>query len=213
MADNVAKYGFRFFRSRSGSGTPTPEERFLASAYQAAPGGTNVDINIGDPLTLVNDGSLAIATAGSSGRISHICVGVKQYYDGTRMRSGDRVPGGQGVYGTNLERQTLIYALRTEDVIWEIDCNDATTATTLAAYQAFINENADIAYSASSSTKLANPRLAISTHNTTATLQCRIVGISPTVNNQDFSGNYVKLLVTINMGAAGGWAATAMTAV
>lgn len=213
MADNVARYGFRYFRSKYGSSMPSPEQRFLASAYQAAPGATNVDINIGDPMTLVNDGSLAIATAGSSGRISHIVVGVKQYYDGTRMRSGNKVPGGQGAYSTNLERQTIVYALRFEDAIWEVDADDNSTATTLTAYQAFINENADISYSASSTTGLANPRLDISTHNTTATLQCRIVGISESVYNQDFSGQYVKLLVTANMGAAGGWPATAMTAV
>lgn len=211
MADNRAKYGMRYYRSRSGSGDPAPERRFLASGYGGQPGSANCDVQVGDPMQLVSDGSLAFATAGSAGGISHVVVGIEKYWDGTRMRSGDRVPYQLGAYSTNLDRQTTILCVRVEDAIWEMDCNDNTTATTLTAYQAFINENADLVYSASAPN--AFPRINISTHATTATLQLRIQGISETAFNQDFSGNYVKLLVTVNKTLAAGQAATTIAGV
>lgn len=212
MADNVAKYGLRPYRSRSGSGNPAPERRFLATAYGGQPGSQNCGVQVGDPMTLVNDGSLAFATAGSGAAISHVVVGIEQYYDGTVMRSGRIVPYQSGAYSTNLERQTRVLAMRIEDWIWEIDCDDNTTATTLAGYQAFINENADLSYAGASAPN-ANPRLDISTHATTASLQFRIQGVSDTVHNQDFSGVYVKLLVTINKSSAGMQAATTIAGV
>lgn len=203
MADNRAKYGFRFYRSRVGGGIPLPERRFLASGYGGQPGSANCDVQVGDPMTLVNDGSLAFATAGSSGPISHIVVGIEQYYDGTRMRSGDRVPYASGVYGSNAERQTRILAVPAELCIWEIDCNAASTAATLTAA---INANADLVYTAVAPN--AVPQLAVSTINTTAGLQLRIVGISDSVFNQDLAGANAKLLVTVNKGQSAGWAAT-----
>ena len=48
----------------------------------------------------------------------------------------------------------------------------------------------------------ANPVLAISTHNpATTTLSMRIWGVSQTFENQDFAGQWVKMLVTVNKGA------------
>lgn len=208
MADNVAKYGFRFYRSRSGSGNPSPEKRFLASAYGGQPGSANCDVQIGDPMTLVNDGSLAFATAGSAGSISHIVVGVEQYWDGTWMRSGNKVPYASGVYGSNLERQTRILCIRAEDAIWEIDCDAASTFATL---QAAVNANADFSYNASAPN--ANPRLGVSTINTTHSLQLRIQGVSDTKFNQDFTGAYVKMLVIVNKTAAATQAATTIAGV
>lgn len=203
MADNRARYGFRPYRSRSGSGTPSPERRFLASAYGGQPGSANCDVQIGDPMTLVNDGSLAFATAGSAGSISHIVVGVEQYWDGTAMRKGNKVPYASGVYGTNLERRTLIHAMRVEDWIWEIDTDAASTYATLLAA---VNANADFSYNASAPN--ANPRLGVSTINTTHSLQLRIQGISENAENVDFTGNYVKMLVIVNKTAAATQAAT-----
>lgn len=208
MSDNRSRYGFRFYRSRTGIGMPSPERRFLASAYSGTPGSANCDVQIGDPMTLVSDGSLAFATAGSAGAISHIVVGVEQYWDGTRMRSGDKVPYGSGSYGSNLERRTTILAVRVEDVIWEIDCDAASTYATLLAA---INANADFSYNASAPN--ANPRLGVSTINTTHSLQLRIQGISENKENIDFTGNYVKMLVIVNKTSAATQAATTIAGV
>ena len=203
MADNRAKYGFRFYRARTGGGYPLPEERWLASGYSGTPGSANCDVQVGDPMQLVNDGSLAFATAGSAGGISHIVVGIKQYWDGTRLRSGDRVPYASGVYGSNVERRTLILAVRAEEAIWEVDCNAASTYATLLAA---VNANADLVYTAVAPN--ATPQLAVSSINTTAALQLRIQGLSDTMYNNDWTGANAKLLVTINKGQAAGWAAT-----
>ena len=43
------------------------------------------------------------------------------------------------------------------------------------------------------------PQLNVSTHAGTGTLQWRILGVSETLANKDFSGSYVKLLVTVNV--------------
>jgi hypothetical protein len=45
-----------------------------------------------------------------------------------------------------------------------------------------------------------NPVLDISTHATTAALMFRIVGVSKSRENADFSGANVKLLVQLNQG-------------
>lgn len=214
MADNVAKYGFRFYRSRYGTGTPTPERKFLASGYSGSSPGANVDVNIGDPVALTTDGTVIFATAGSAGGIYGVVVGIDRYWDGTRMRSGNKVPYASGVYGTNYDRQTAIYVLRAEDCIFEVDCDDAVSATTYATYLACVGENADLAYTtASATTGLANPKLDISTHAVTATLQLRIEGISDTMWNQDFSGANVKMLVTVNKTQAATQAATTIVGV
>jgi hypothetical protein len=86
--------------------------------------------------------------------------------------------------------------------IWEIDCDDAVTATTEAAYQLTGGANADHRLHGAAGAAAesgAKPRLDISTVNTTNTLIWRIIGISPTQNNRDYSGNYVKLLVVANL--------------
>lgn len=209
MADNRSRYGFRPYRSRSGSGTPSPEQRFLASAYSGTPnGGANCDVQIGDCMTLVSDGSLGFATAGSAGAVSHIVTGVVQYWDGSRMVSGNKVPLGLGSYGSNLERRTLILCQRVEDWIWEVDTDAASTYATLLAA---INANADISYNISAPN--ANPRLGVSTINTTHSLQLRIQGFSDSKENIDFTGNYVKMLVIFNKTAAATQAATTIAGV
>lgn len=136
-----------------------------------------------------------------------IIVGVLPYYDAAQnlMVPANALPS-DIAWGTVLERQSKLLVVPADAGIWEIDCDDATTATTEAAYQAFIGENCDHTLAGASGTKL-NPRLDISAHGT-ATQQWRIVGISPTVNNRDFSGLYVKLLVKVNEGQQSTFTAT-----
>ncbi len=80
--------------------------------------------------------------------------------------------------------------------VFEIDVDDVVTATTEAGYMAFVGENCDHRLTAGSEPK-SNCLLDISTHVTT-TAQWRIVGVSPIVSNADFSGAYVRMLVTVN---------------
>jgi hypothetical protein len=196
MADNLQRYGFRPFKGKYSS-----EEKVeiwpVASAYQAAPGATNVPLNVGDPVARVSDGTVALVAAGSGTDVYGVIVGIERVYDAAIGAPGKNklVPGGTA--WTGLPNQTLVQVAPVLGRIFEVDVDEATTATTEATYQSYRGENADIIYVPVLNTA-ANPRLDISTHNTTAALQCNIVGISPTQDNQDFAGLWVKLLIQFN---------------
>src|SRR5512134_3950662 len=131
MADNVHKYGFRW---ASGQGSmPKAIEYHVADAYQAKADDTttSVDLRIGDPVKLVNDGSVALAN--TTDLVFGIVVAVHRYYNSGlgAVRPGDRVPGAV-TGGGLLERQTRVGVVPAKRGLWEIDVDDATTATTEA---------------------------------------------------------------------------------
>lgn len=214
MADNAIKYGFRWHRAINGKNIPMPEEVIIASAtsFDVNSGAQNVSLRIGDPVTRLSTGGVTLCDgsegAGGGVALYGIVVGVLPYYDATAgyMRPSNSVPDAV-TYGSNLERQTKVLVVPAEAGYWEIDCDDAATATTLAAYQAFQGENCDHILCGASGETSAKPRLDISGHGT-ATAQWRIIRVSPTAENQDFSGNYVKLIVRVNECQAPGFVAT-----
>lgn len=162
-----------------------------------------MDLHVGDPVQVLSTGyvSLAVGSEGTQTTIDGIVVGFSPEFDGTVMQPRNKHVGGQGAYSTNYERENFVYVVPAEGNIFEIDCDDNTTFTTYATYLAAISENADMVLSADTTNAndpKATPRLDISTHNTTSTLQWRILDIGQTADNVDYSGNYVKLLVTIN---------------
>ena len=80
---------------------------------------------------------------------------------------------------------------------FEIDCDDAATATTYAAYLALKGELCDHRLKSLSETDgKVWPRLDISTH-ATASGQWKIEQISKSMNNVDFAGANVKLIVSV----------------
>jgi hypothetical protein len=192
MADNAFRYGFTWYASR-GPAVPKPMKVRVASAYQAAPGAVNVDLQIGDPVKKVSDGTVALAAA--SDAIFGVISGVAPYYNSTlgAMVPSNRLPGGTtATVGT--DRESVVWILPAADQIFIAAADDNTTATTIGAYIAFIGENCDHATAAVAPN--AFPSVDISTHNTTA-LQWRIVDIAP-VPGVDYTGLYVPLLVTCN---------------
>jgi hypothetical protein len=154
-------------------------------------------MNVGDPVTRQSDGSMALSAAGDT--ISGVIVGIGQYYDSAvgAMRFGRNIPGGTA-WGTIFARRSTIYVVPAPMAVFEVDCDVAGQATTEAGYAAFIEENANLSMNPVAGSTTAKPRLAISGHANTNTLGFRIIGISKRVN-QDFTGNYVKLLVTPNV--------------
>jgi hypothetical protein len=196
--DNVAIYGFRPYQGRYSADAPIVP-KFVATTYQAAPGAVNVDLNIGDPVIRVSDGSVAIAVAGATNPVYGIIVGVPRVWDAGlgAVRPSDRVPGGTA--WTSIDRQTQVLVRLAQGTLWEVDVDDAVSATTLAGYQAFIGENVNIIYSASATTGKASPKVDISGHATTNTFQCNIVDVSPSLMNQDFAGANVKLIVQFQL--------------
>lgn len=209
MADNQAAYGFRLFRAGAAGTTGPSDTRWpVVSNYASnTPVGTaGVAIRPGDPVNQLASGMVQHITI-SDGTPTEdtmkclgVCAGIDPVFNSAKGQFGamDRfssLPTGV-VYGTNLERQSNILIYEAAAFEFEADCDDNVTATTLAAYQALVGENCAISYNASA--PFANPRIDISTHVTTSE-QLRIVGISPTLANQDFSGANVKLIVRFNL--------------
>lgn len=196
MANNTYNYGFRWHSQLTGkSDRPQYLRCRLASAYDAAPGGVHVNIRPGDVVKPVSDGSVALAVAGDTtilGVVSH----VGPYYDSGlgEMVIADSIPYAQGAYSTNLDRETQVFVIPALGNVFQCMADDASTATTRAAYTAFIGENMDHINAAV--TGYAHPLGDISTHATTAA-GWRILDLlmRPDV---DYAGLYVPLLVTVN---------------
>lgn len=206
MADNRQCYGWRWSVSANGRPHPNPIEVIVATgeSFDINGGASNVGVGPGDIVRLKSTGGIELAEgaegAGGAESPYAVVVGVQPYWDAanSRMTYGNVLPS-DVAWGTKLERQSKLLVVPVEWGLWEVDCDEATTATTKAAYQAFIGENCDHRHDVTSTNTRPTPRLDISTHNTTNTLIWRIVGISPTQDNQDFSGNYVKLIVAANV--------------
>lgn len=177
-------------------GAPSLRPVFVASAYQAAPGATNVNLWPGDPVTKIGDGTVILAVAG--GQIDGVIVGIAPFYDGVSMRFGDSLPGTTPAYGTNLDRQSVLYIVDPGLAIFECTCNDNTTFTTKATYTAAIGENVNHILTPVAADLKSYPQLNISGHAVTATLSWRIIGLSPRPEI-DYSGLNVPLLVTPNL--------------
>lgn len=215
MADNTHRYGFRWNTgANGGKSQPTPVPKVVASGYQAQDdaAANNVDLNVGDPVKLVSTGTVALAN--TTDAVWGIVTGFGPYWNGTQMQPTNRLPGGTA-WGTVEERRSTVYVVPVIGSYFVIDCDDKVTATTEAAYRAFIGENCTFVCpgdTSSSSKPKADPMLDISTHATTAGLVCRIEDIHQEVD-QDFSGLYVKMVVSFNKTQHAGQAATTIAGV
>lgn len=214
MADNTRQYGIRWSYTHNGGSEPQPLEMAVASAanFTVSGNATNLNLNVGDPVKINTDGTVSLAGGNENAQTSQppwgvvIGMGYQGYYNGTRMVRATFLPSGV-TYGTSVDRQSKVLVAPFSGGYWEIDCDDAATATTYLAYQAFIGENCDHrltpnAIGFTNAQLAANPVLNIASHAAaTTTLSMRIVGISYNLSNADFSGNYVKLIVEANKGA------------
>lgn len=212
MADNVKQYGIRWSTGYNRSYQPAIVPMPVASAanFTVSGFGTNVNLNVGDPVKINTDGTVSLAGGNENGQTSQAIWGVvmgmggQGYFNGTRMVRSPYLPSGV-TYGTSLDRQSWVLVAPISQGFWEIDCDDIVTATTQLGYQAFVGENCDHQLAAAVATApllTANPVLDISSHNpATAGLSFRIVGVSQNAANQDFAGQWVKMVVSINDGA------------
>lgn len=202
MANNVHFYGFRFVGyGGNASDQPRIIEMPIVSGLQPqGAGAVSVDLRIGDPVKQLSTGGIDLAAAGDN--IFGVVLGFTPVWDGTKMVPRSKWPGATS-YGTGLtpiERQTRARIVLAANAMFEIDCDDATTATTEQAYLALVGENCDHILPTDvtdTSNPKADPFLDISTH-ATATFGWRIMGISKRMENKDFSGLNVKLIVTAN---------------
>lgn len=209
MADNVAIYGFRPYRGGLGSISQLQSVRVpVASAYSSAtPVGTaGVGFRAGDPVNAVTDGTVQhlVVSDGTPTETTMKClgvvVGIDPWYDATigqsgAMRRADNLPSPSPTYGTNFDRQSNLLIVPAEGMIFEVDAT-GTVPTTYAGWLALVGANFPLIYSAVA--PKAFPRVDVTTPALTAE-QIRVVGISPNLANQDFSGLNVKLLVAFNL--------------
>lgn len=212
MVDNIAKYGFRWFGGTGGAALLKPEPRIIASGTQFDVTGGIQDavLQAGDVVKLVSDGTVALCAGAETTPDTPwgVVVGGLEYYDSSigqagAMRKASSIPNGTTWTGRERATKCLVVPFMPGQ-LWEVDVDDIVTATTLAAYEAFIGENVSMinAGAASSTPAWIKPKLDISSHATTATLMFRIRQVSPTKDNVDFAGANVKLLVEANIANA-----------
>jgi hypothetical protein len=209
---NRTQYGFRLHKFLAGSGPhPEPLVGLIAT-------GTNFDVNgignsvlgPGDPITQLAGGTVTLCDGfeGAAGgeAVLGIVHAVLPYWDaanGVMVQKGT-IPSGVA-YGTNLTRQTKVLYFPAHWAQWEIDGDDATNAT-LAAWQLDIGTNFDHTLAAAVVGGRLNPKLDVATHVAT-TAQWRMVGIGLTDENQDPTAANYKVIVEVNEGFGGAFAA------
>lgn len=201
MANNNHVYGFRLASNLSGGGPPPVLEYPVASGYASAEGGGAPVISIGDPVQLAADGTVIHAAEGSATENLGVVVAISnaRVDSNGKSRPSSFLPNGQ-TYTLDRDTSTVL-VMPFGRMVWEIDVDDNVTAVTKGAYQALVGENCDMAHAVvtlNGQVRL-DPRLDISGHVAT-TAGFRIIGISKTKENADFSGTNVKLLVQLNEG-------------
>lgn len=197
---NPFLYGFRYAGMPAGN-MPKPVRCRVASGYQGSKGG-NVHIRPGDPVVRISDGTVTLAAVGNN-TVFGIVTAIKAFWNtslnGGALDFGPHLPGGTTYPAQQYESIVEVMPV-IPNVPFRCVVDDAVTATTYAGYIAFIGENVDFAYNRiTSPNTYANPKLDISTHATTNTLQWRIQdvvgGPGPAI---DFSSTNVELIVTCN---------------
>lgn len=212
MANNAVKYGFRpYLGSAGGVSYPKAVRKSVATAYQATDdNAVSVDLNVGDPVELVDDGTVELAN--TTDAVWGIVASVEPYWDGTRMTPGTKLPGGTA-WGTVEARRTWVNVIPVNACQWEVDVDENTSATTFTAYQLLVGNNVTHTCINALGTATAEPLLDISLAATTAGLVWRIEAVSQSAENRDFSGTRVKLVVSCNISQAAGQAATTIAGV
>lgn len=208
---NTHRYGFRFARSFDGNETPQTITKPIATAYAPntgadGAGGTAVNLNIGDPVQLLNDGTVRLVQPGQAAsgadiddRVYGIVAGFPRVMIGGAPRPSGFYP--TGTTWTGDDQQTLCKIIPVHNNIFEIDCDATGQPTTKAAWQSLVG-TANFIYSVLTSgigQPKANPLLDISDHNeTTEANQLRVIGLSKRFDAQDPTSEFVTLEVIFN---------------
>lgn len=218
MADNLLRYGFKFTRTISGGDSPVVEKLPLASAFRptltVGAASKYKNLRAGDPVQRLSTGYLDICAGQESDTpdttVYGVIAGFEYQYSSSQgtMVLADSYPSDGISYGTNFERQTFVHIYPASRCYFEVCCDDKATATTYAAYLALVGENANHTFDTTDGGD-CKTLLDISTHNTTATLLWRIVGVNKDhPENENFDELYVKVEVVANALQEPAWSAT-----
>jgi hypothetical protein len=214
MANNHI-YGFRFKRSISGNETPQILTYPIASAYAPdtgadGAGGTACNLNIGDPVQLLADGTVRLVQPGQSALGADIddrTFGIGAGFPRVLVGGFPR-PNGFYTSGTapapGGDNQTLCAVIPVEGNIFEIDCDAAGGGSldSKAEWQAVVGSTANFVYSVLTSgagQPKANPLLDVSDISEGAEVnQLRIIGLGKGFDQQDPTLTHVTLQVIFN---------------
>lgn len=220
--DNQHRYGFRWSTQANGKDCPQPIRKTVVSGQDDVDdAATSVNIYPGDPVKLVDGGGVKVAQGVGAGEAADmvygICVGIAPFWSVSEgvMRPGSYYPN-QTVWGTKEARRGYVYVVPGHWGIWEVDCafdwenqQDIThvdaSYDTETEYKTLPGNNVEFICPGSALTGYgkatsADPYVDLNTVATTATLTFRIVDVSQTMENQDYSGAFTKLYVTLNEG-------------
>lgn len=210
---NSHRYGFRF--ARGVSATETPAVLTLPIATGMAPttivgAGTSVNLNIGDPVRLLEDGTIGLVQAGQDASGANadsddyalgIVVGFPRVIVGGYPRPGSFYTSGT-VYtgGIASDSAPLVSIIPVEGNVFELDSAAAPSPATQAGAMAYVGMTATMSYSVLTSGNgqpKANPLLDLSTAVAGGANQCQlvIVGLGKSAYTQDFTSAYVTFQV------------------
>lgn len=215
MANNHV-YGFRWKRSFFAGDTPQIFTAPIASTYQPNPvfgtsDASNCNLNIGDPIMIREDGTVALvqrgaATDGSDSDefATGVVVGFPRLIVGGAPRPGSFYTGGTtytGGVGSDLAPLCAYIPVRGN--IFEIDCDTAATTPTKAGFLGLIGGTGNFLYSLLTSgigQPKANPMLDVTdvVINSTEVNQLRVVGLGKSFDQQDVTLPFVTLQVEFN---------------
>lgn len=211
MADNVVRYGIRWSTAMNGHPCPQGVPMDVASGqvftFDAATAGR---LQPGDPVARIAGGNIDHADAGTGNPIWGIVIGIG--HDGKVFNSSIGTNGvlhptgvvASGIVPPSIDERTIVLVVPAGGVYWEIDASPALTSgkSDYSDWRAVFGLNADHLYTAPGAADLdATPELGVEIAATT-TGQWRIDRLSPSQENQDLSGENVKLIVMLNEGQA-----------
>lgn len=218
MADNVSRYGFRWYRSLTAHTGPVIEQGYIASgtAFNVNNGAQGVRLRMGDPVIRLDTGyfTLCDGTEGSGGVVVPygIVMSIKSpvYNSAVGFALPQNYIASGATYTNVLTDGFEISICRLDTAIWEVDCDDAVlgangtvwtgaAATSQTAWLGGQGLNVSHALKGASGELYANPKIDISTATTTSTLPFKIQKVNfDNLENVDYTGANVKILVTAN---------------
>lgn len=213
---NPHRYGFRFVRSMSGQDTPQILTFPIASGYAIGTingAGTTVNLNIGDPVRLVEDGTLQLVqtaqdVTAQDDDSDDFCYGIVAGFPRIVVNGSPR-PGSFFTSGTTYsggiggDSAPLVSIIPAAGNIFEIDMDAAPTVQTLSGAMANVGGVATMAYSVLTSGNgqpKANPLLSKSSivFASANQLQLQIVGLGKSAYTCDFTAANVPYQVMWN---------------
>jgi hypothetical protein len=210
---NAHVYGIRYFRSLSGNETPQILTFPIASGYAPVTvvgAGSGVNLNIGDPVKLLEDGTIALvqtgqdnsgANADSDDYAFGIIAGFPRVVVGGFPRPGSFYTSGTTYSGgIGGDSAPLVAVIPVAGNIFEIDADAVVGAGTKGAAMAVVGQTARIAYSLLTSgtgQPKANPLLDVSdlAAGGADQMQLVVVGLGKKGDAMDFESSGVTFQV------------------